>query len=92
MGGSSGVDQERQVCDGPLLVGLVHVARLPDPGYALRPWGLVDGLWLGFRSGRSHVVQLALARTHTPFTARDLAAVHLMAPSLERLRRERPTP
>lgn len=92
LGGPCRLEFERQVCTGPLLVGLVHVGRLPAARPALRTWGLVDGLWLGFRNGTSHVAQLALARTKLPFGARDLAALRLMSPSLQRLLRERPTP
>ncbi len=55
------------------------------------PTGLADGLVIGFRSGRDHVVQLGFARVHRPFSARDLAMLHMVAPAVERLVRERDT-
>ena len=53
--------------------------------------GLADGLVIGFRGGRDHVVQLGFDRVHRPFSARDLAMLRMVAPAVERLVRERDT-
>ncbi len=92
VGGSSRLDYDPQVCDGPLLVGVTHVGRQLDAQTTLQPFGLVDGLWLGFRNGRSHVAQVSLGRRRTRYDARDLAMLRLISPSVQRLLRERPTP
>lgn len=49
-----------------------------------------DGLVIGFRSGRNHVVQLAFDRLHGTFSERDLAMLRLIAPSIARLVPDRP--
>jgi DNA-binding CsgD family transcriptional regulator len=85
-------DRDPQVCDGPLVVGMRHVGRVPDLEPDLRSSGCADLLWLGYRNGGHHVVQLVLGRHHRPFGSRDLAMLGLSAPSLQRLMRERPTP
>ncbi len=54
--------------------------------------GLADCLWLGVRNGPDHVAQLFLDRTRTPFSDRDVAMLQLLAPTLQRLLRERPVP
>lgn len=92
LGGDWPTERDPQVCDGPLMVGLLHVSRVPDLEPDLRSWGYADLLWLGYRNGTHHVVQLVLARRHRRFTSRDLAMLGLGAPSLQRLMRERPTP
>ena len=92
LGGLDYVERDPQVCDGPLMVGLVHVRRVPDLESDLRSWGYADLLWLGYRNGASHVVQLILGRRRRPFGSRDLAMMGLSAPSLQRVMRERPTP
>jgi len=80
-----------QVCDGPLWLGMVHLARLPGESEKLAEWGLADALWLGFRNGPDHIVQLCLDRRWRTFTERDRAMLQLIAPQLQRLLRERPT-
>jgi len=81
-----------QVCDGPLWLGLVHVSRMPGEADTLAADGITDALWLGFRNGPDHVVQLSLDRTWRTFSERDVAMLRLIAPQLRRLMRERPTP
>jgi DNA-binding CsgD family transcriptional regulator len=92
LGGLAHTERDPQVCDGPLMVGLVHVSRVPDLEPDLRSWGYADLLWLGYRNGARHVVQLVLGRHRRPFASRDLAMLGLGAPSLQRMMRERPTP
>jgi DNA-binding CsgD family transcriptional regulator len=92
LGGLDHAERNPQVCDGPLMVGLVHVRRVPDLEPDLRSWGYADLLWLGYRNGARHVVQLVLGRHRRPFGSRDLAMLGLSAPSLQRVMRERPTP
>lgn len=92
LGGPGLADRDPQVCDGPLMVGLVHVRRVPDLEPDFISWGHADLLWLGYRNGAHHVVQLVLRRHRRPFAARDLAMLRLSAPSLQRVMRERPTP
>jgi DNA-binding CsgD family transcriptional regulator len=85
-------DRDPQVCDGPLMVGMLQVSRVPDLEPDLRSWGYADLLWLGYRNGAHHVVQLVLGRHHRAFGPRDVAMLALSGPSLQRLMRERPTP
>ena len=54
--------------------------------------GIADGVVLGFRNGHDHVAQLSLDRRSRPFSARDLDLLRMIAPALQRLLRERPTP
>ena len=49
-------------------------------------------LTVGVRDGTGHVVRLWLVRRRSRFSARDRALLGLVAPALERLLRERPTP
>jgi DNA-binding CsgD family transcriptional regulator len=91
LGGLTQDERDPQVCDGPLMVGLLHLGRVPDFEPDLRSWGYADLLWLGFRNGERHVVQLVLGRRHRRFAPRDVAMLGLSAPSLQRLMRERPT-
>lgn len=87
-----GGDQlDPRVCDGPLRLGIVQQSLDPAGRVHLAHVGLTDGLVIGFRSGRDHVVQLGFARVHRPFSARDLAMLHMVAPAVERLVRERDT-
>jgi DNA-binding CsgD family transcriptional regulator len=76
-----------QVCDGPLPLGIVHQSRDPDHCEMLRSVGVADGVVLGFRNGRDHVVQLSLDRFRGTFTERDLAVLRMIAPALQRLLR-----
>jgi DNA-binding CsgD family transcriptional regulator len=92
LGGPDQAERDPQVCDGPLMVGLVHVRRMPDLEPDLSSWGYADLLWLGYRNGARHVVQLVLGRYRQRFGSRDLAMLGLGAPSLQRVMRERPTP
>lgn len=81
-----------QVCDGPLPLGIVHQSRDPDHRELLVRVGVTDGLVIGFRNGTDQVAQLSLDRTSRQFSARDLALLRMIAPALQRLLRERPTP
>ncbi len=90
--GSGSVCDDPQVCDGPLLLGLVHQGTHPAERAALRHYGLADGLLLGFRSGPAHVVQLAMERYTRTFSEGDLAMLRMIAPALQRLMRTEPTP
>jgi DNA-binding CsgD family transcriptional regulator len=80
-----------QVCDGPLVLGIVHQRIDPEHRDVLVRLGIADGVVMGFRSGRDHVVQLSLDRMARTFTARDLAVLWLIAPVVERLLRSSPT-
>jgi DNA-binding CsgD family transcriptional regulator len=81
-----------QVCDGPLLLGLTHVRRMPGEAGRLAADHSVDQLWLGVRNGPDHVAQLVLDRRSRRFSERDVNMLHLISPALLRLMRERPTP
>jgi DNA-binding CsgD family transcriptional regulator len=81
-----------QVCDGPLSLGIVHQSRDRGHRKLLAREGIADGLVLGFRNGPDHVVQLCLDRHRRMFSAHDLGLLKMMAPALQRLLRERPTP
>jgi DNA-binding NarL/FixJ family response regulator len=50
-----------------------------------------QSLSLGFRAGSDHVVQMWMNRRHGTFCSRDLAMLSLLAPTLQRLLRHRPT-
>jgi DNA-binding CsgD family transcriptional regulator len=81
-----------QVCAGPLPLGLVHQSRDPCHQQLLVRHGIADGVVIGFRIGSDHVAQLHLDRRSRRFGPRDLALLRMIAPALERLLRERPTP
>jgi len=76
-----------QVCDGPLTLGIVHQRFDPEHRDLLVRSGIADGVVMGFRSGRDHVVQLSLDRMNRSFTARDLAVIWMIAPVMERVLR-----
>ena len=78
LGGLAHDERDPQVCDGPLMVGLLHVGRVPDLEPDLRWWGYADLLWLGYRSGPRHVVQLVLGRRSRPYDSRDVAMLALI--------------
>jgi DNA-binding CsgD family transcriptional regulator len=80
-----------QVCDGPLMLGLVHQSRHPVEREMLRHLGIRDGLTLGFRCGPDHVVQLALDRYTRSFSEQDLAMLRMISPVLQRLMRTQRT-
>ena len=84
-------DMDPQVCDGPLMLGLVHQSRHPVEREMLRHLGITDGITLGFRCGPDHVVQLALDRYTRPFSERDLAMLRMISPALQRLMRTQQT-
>lgn len=90
--GSDSAGEDPQVCDGPLMLGIVHQGSHPTERATLRHYGLADGLLLGFRSGSAHVVQLAMERYTRTFSEGDLAMVRMIAPALQRLMRTQPTP
>lgn len=80
-----------RACDGPLLLGVRHWSRDPEHAPDLKARGLEDGVAIGFRAGRDHVVQVYLDRTATPFTESDLRMLRLLAPALDRIFRKQPT-
>jgi DNA-binding CsgD family transcriptional regulator len=84
-------DTDPQVCDGPLMLGLVHQSRRPAQREMLRELGIADGITLGFRCGPDHVVQLAMDRYTRTFTERDLAMLRMISPALQRLMRTHQT-
>jgi DNA-binding CsgD family transcriptional regulator len=78
---------------GPFSVGVMHWSAHPLAAQACGALvGLVDGVAVGFRHGPDHLVQIGLRRARVPFSSRDLTLVHLLAPVLQRLVRERPAP
>ncbi len=85
------LDIDPQVCDGPLMLGLVHQSRHPDEREMLSRYGLADGITLGFRCGPDHVVQLAMDRHTRAFSERDLAMLRMISPALQRLMRTQQT-
>jgi DNA-binding CsgD family transcriptional regulator len=85
-----GTDLDPQVCDGPLAVGIQHVAELgKNDSYAqvLRRQGIRDTLRVGFPLGQGRVVQLYLDRTRRTFDARDVTLLTMLEPLLGRLLR-----
>lgn len=91
----SGIDapsDDPQVCDGPLMLGLVHQGRHPEVRDMLRRLGITDGITLGFRCGPTHVVQLSLDRYGHAFSDGDLAMLRMISPALQRLMRTHRTP
>lgn len=80
---SSATDQDSQVCDGPLMLGLVHQRRHPGTRAMLRHFGVVDGITLGFRCGPDHVVQLVMDRYTRAFSDQDLAMLRMISPALQ---------
>jgi hypothetical protein len=84
-------DTDPQVCDGPLMLGLVHQSRRPAQQEMLRELGIADGITLGFRCGPDHVVQLAMDRYTRTFSERDVAMLRMISPALQRLMRTHQT-
>jgi DNA-binding CsgD family transcriptional regulator len=80
-----------QVCDGPLMLGLVHQGTHPVERQVLRHFGITDGVTLGFRCGPDHVVQLSMDRYGQTFSDRDLAMLRMITPALQRLLRTNQT-
>jgi DNA-binding CsgD family transcriptional regulator len=89
---SSSVLDDPKVCNGPLMLGLVHQRLDPDMRVVLHHHGIADGVTLGFRCGPDHVVQLAMDRYTRTFTDGDLALLRMISPALQRLMRSQPTP
>lgn len=79
--------EDPQVCDGPLMLGLVHQGTHPVERRMLRHFGITDGVTLGFRCGPDHVVQLSMDRYDQTFSDRDLAMLRMITPALQRLLR-----
>lgn len=79
---------------GPHYVGIMHWSRNPEAAAACAalPYGLADGVSIGFRNGSRCVSQLSVNREKRMFGERDLAMIQLITPALQRLLRERPTP
>ncbi len=78
--------------DGPLYVGLVHWPQQPRAAADCDALAGVDGVAIGFRVGGDCVAQIYLDRRYRRFSERDLTMLRLVAPLLQRLLRERPTP
>jgi DNA-binding CsgD family transcriptional regulator len=78
---------------GPLHVGIMHWGRKPAAAQTcgILP-GITDGIAIGFRNGRDGVSQVWFDRLRHEFTDGDLAMLGLVAPVLQRLLRQRPTP
>ena len=85
-------DREPREYDASLPVGIVHQALDPEHRDGLAAHGLTDGLVVVLRSGRNHIAQVSLNRRKLPFSERDLAVLRMIAPVLERLLQNQPTP
>lgn len=78
---------------GPLYVGIMHWGRNAAAAQACGTLsGITDGIAIGFRNGPDAVSQVWLDRRRHEFTDGDLAMLRLVAPVLQRLLRDRPTP
>ena len=78
--------------DGPHYIGVVHWSREPAKAQGCNiDVGAGDGLALGFRNGADHVSQMCWDRARGRFGERDVAMLRLIAPTVQRLLRERPT-
>jgi DNA-binding NarL/FixJ family response regulator len=73
-------------------VGIVHEAVDSEKRGRLAAHARTDGLVIGFRNGRNNITLLGLDRGKQPFSERDLAVLRMIAPALERLLRNQPTP
>lgn len=78
--------------DGPLRVGFIHWPEHPREADACQAVPGADAVSIGFRVGADLTAQISLDRRRREFTQRDLALLQLVAPLLQRLLRERPTP
>ena len=90
MPSDAAADFDPQVCDGPLTVGIQHVAELGENDeyvQLLRRQGIRDTLRVGFPLGQGRVVQLYLDRTRRTFDARDVLVLSMLEPLLGRLLR-----
>lgn len=77
--------EDSQVCDGPLMLGMVHQGRHPVARRMLRHYDMADGLTLGFRCSSDYVVQLAMDRYTRTYSDGDLAMLRMISPALQRL-------
>jgi DNA-binding CsgD family transcriptional regulator len=75
--------------DGALLATVDVTRRRGDCGNGA---SVVDTLRASFRNGGGQVVELCLRRSGRRFDGRDAAVLDLLAPVLQRLVRERPSP
>ena len=85
----STTDNNAPAYDGPVPLGIQQFNR--DPAHTRTATGL-DTLTLGVRTGPHHVVQLWMNRREGRFSGHERALLALVAPALERLLREPPTP
>ena len=79
-----------QVCDGPLPLGIQHLAAFPEDDedrMLARARGISDTLRAGFPLGQGRVVQLWLDRGGRLYDARDLMLLCMLEPVLGRLLR-----
>lgn len=78
---------------GPFNLGIIHWVESREQVTACMPaFKQGDGVWVGFRNGPDHVVQLVMWRKTRPYSDRELALLDMLAPHLRRLMRERLTP
>jgi DNA-binding CsgD family transcriptional regulator len=90
---NSDEDMDPQVCDGPLPVGIQHLATFPHDDEdmdELRKWGLRDTVRVGAALGQGRVVQLYLDRRSVVFDERDVALLRMLEPFLCRVMRPVP--
>ena len=83
-------DEDPQVCDGPLAIGIDHLGRHPvddEDRLLMRRQGIQDTLRAGFPVGQGRVVQLYLDRTGRTFGVRDVMLLSMLEPALARLLR-----
>ena len=83
-------DEDPQVCDGPLTIGIDHLACHPaddEDRLLMRGQGIQDTLRVGFPVGQGRVVQLYLDRTCRTFGAREVMLLSMLEPVLARLLR-----
>jgi DNA-binding CsgD family transcriptional regulator len=81
-------------CDGcPHYLGFMHWNKQPREaeGCGVNISG-VDEVAFGFRNGAHHIVQFYFARVGGQYTDAELALLWTLAPVMQRLARERPTP
>ncbi len=86
-------DLSPQVCNGPLPIGIQHVAAFPEDDEdrrLLAAFGIRDTVRVGFPLGGGRVVQMYLDRKTAYFEQRELALLAMLEPALERLMRPSP--
>jgi DNA-binding CsgD family transcriptional regulator len=80
--------EDPQVCDGPLQIGIQHLAPFPEDDEdrrLARAHGIRDTLRAGFPIGQGRVVQLWLDRGSRTYDARDVLLLCMLEPVLGRL-------